>query len=140
MKGRYFMNKLTPEQLVLLNQKIIAEDEVIPQVNFDDLREITEIPYQKNEELFYIYRTVIEKAAKLGNLIVLRKPFIKANQETAVLTLLTLLDINGYKMVNYTNDVEELCGYLEETKIDNTCKWINAHLLEEGHLSLNLNS
>ena len=113
------MNKLTPEQLVLLNRKIMADDEAsIPQVNFDDLREITEIPYQKNEELFYIYRTAIEKAAKLGNLIVLRKPFVKANQETAVLALLTLLDINGYKMVNYSKDVEELCGYLEETKID----------------------
>lgn len=135
------MNKLTPEQLVLLNRKIIADDEAsIPQVNFDDLKEITEIPYQKNEELFYIYRTTIEKAAKLGNVIVLRKPFVKANQETAVLALLTLLDINGYKMMNYSKDVEELCGYLEETKIDNTCKWINAHLVEEGYISPNLNS
>jgi len=135
------MNKLTPEQLVLLNRKIIAVDEVsIPQVKFDDLKEITEIPYQKNEELFYIYRTTIEKAAKLGNLIVLRKPFVKANQETAVLALLTLLDINGYKMVNYSKDIEELCRYLEETNIDNTCKWINAHLVEEGYMAQNLNS
>ena len=135
------MNKLTPEQLVLLNRKIIADDEAsIPQVNFDDLKEITEIPYKKNEELFYIYRTAIEKAAKLGNLIVLRKPFVKANQETAVLALLTLLDINGYKMVNYSKDIEELCRYLEEIKIDNTCKWINAHLVEEGYISPNLNS
>jgi prophage maintenance system killer protein len=141
MKGRYFMNKLTPEQLVLLNRKIIADDEAsIPQVNFVDLKEITEIPYMKNEELFYIYKTAIEKAAKLGNLIVLRKPFVKANQETAVLALLTLLDINGYKMVNYSKDIEELCGYLEETKIDNTCKWINAHLMEEGYMAQNLNS
>lgn len=135
------MNKLTPEQLVLLNRKIIADDEAsVPQVKFDDLKEITEIPYQKNEELFYIYRTAIEKAAKLGHLIVLRKPFVKANQETAVLSLLTLLDINGYKMVNYSKDIEVLCRYLEETKIDNTCKWINAHLVEEGYISPNLNS
>ena len=135
------MNKLTPEQLVLLNRKIIADDEAsIPQLNFDDLKEITEIPYKKNEELFYIYRPAIEKAAKLGNLIVLRKPFVKANQETAVLALLTLLDINGYKMVNYSKDVEELCGYLKETKIDNTCKWINAHSVDEGYINPNLNS
>jgi prophage maintenance system killer protein len=83
--------------------------------------------------LLYEFRTVIEKAAKLGNLIVLRKPFVNANQETAVLALLTLLDINGYKMVNYKKDIEELCGYLEEKNIDNTCKWINAHLVEEGY-------
>ena len=44
------MNKLTPEQLVLLNRKIIADDETsIPQLNFDDLKEIAEIPYQKKQ-------------------------------------------------------------------------------------------
>lgn len=135
------MNKLTPEQLVLLNRKIIADDETnVTQVKFDDLKEIAEIPYQKSKELLYEFRTVIEKAAKLGNLIVLRKPFAQANEETAVLALLTLLDINGYKMVNYSKDIEELCRYLEETKIDNTCKWINAHLVEEGYISPNLNS
>ena len=124
------MNKLTPEQLVLLNRKIIADDETsVPQVNFDDLKEIAEIPYQKNKELFYVFRTVKEKAAKLGNLIALRKPFSQANEETAVLALLTLLDINGYKMVNYSKDIDELCGYLEEKDIDNTCTWINAHLV-----------
>lgn len=127
------MNKLTPEQLVLLNRKIIADDETsIPQVNFDDLKEIAEIPYQKNKELLYVFRTVKEKAAKLGNLIALRKPFSQANEETAVLALLTLLDINGYKMVNYSKDIDELCGYLEEKDIDNTCTWINAHLVEKG--------
>lgn len=125
------MNKLTPEQLVLLNRKIIADDETnVTQVKFDDLKEIAEIPYQKNKELLYVFRTVKEKAAKLGNLIVLRKPFVKANQETAVLALLTLLDINGYKMVDYKKDIEELCGYLEEKNTDNTCKWIDAHLEE----------
>jgi len=135
------MNKLTPEQLVLLNRKIIADDETsILQENFDDLKEIAEIPYQKSKELLYEFRTVIEKAAKLGNLIVLRKPFAQANEETAVLALLTLLDINGYKMVNYSKDVDELCGYLEEKDIDNTCTWINAHLVDEGYINLNLNS
>ena len=135
------MNKLTPEQLVLLNRKIIADDETsIPQLNFDDLKEIAEIPYQKNKELLYVFRTVKEKAAKLGNLIALRKPFSQANEETAVLALLTLLDINGYKMVNYSKDIDELCGYLEEKDIDNTCTWINAHLVEEGYINPNLNS
>ena len=135
------MNKLTPEQLVLLNRKIIAEEDAsVSQVKFDELKEIAEIPYQKNDELFYIYKTAIEKAAKLGCLIAIRKPFAKANQETAILALLTLLDINGYKTVNYNKDIEELCVYLEETKIDNACKWINAHLVEEGYITPILNS
>ena len=95
---------------------------------------------KKNKELLYVFRTVKEKAAKLGNLIALRKPFSQANEETAVLALLTLLDINGYKMVNYSKDIDELCGYLEEKDIDNTCTWINAHLVEEGYINPNLNS
>lgn len=135
------MNKLTPEQLVLLNRKIIADDDTaIPQVNFDELKEITDIPYQKNEELFYEFKTVIQKAAKLGSLIATRKPFGRANQETAILALLTLLDINGYKMVNYSKDIDELCGCLEEIKIDRACQWIDAHLEKEGYINQNLNS
>ena len=130
------MNKLTPEQLVLLNRKIIGDEESRDlQVNFDELNELTEIPYKKDKELFYVYKTVTEKAAVLGNLIVLRKPFAKANQETAVLALLTLLDINGYKMVNYSKDIEELCMYLEEATTDNTRKWIDANKFEEGYIT-----
>ena len=141
MKGTYFMNKLTPEQMLMLNLKILADDGAsISPANLDDLKEIAEIPYIKNKELFYVYRTAVEKAAKLGNLIVSRKPFNKANQETAVLVLLTLLYINGCKIINYSKDIEELCGYLEETSIDNTCKWINAHLAEEKYINSNLNN
>ena len=102
-------------------------------MNFDELKEISDIPYQKDEELFYIYRTAVEKAAKLGSLIAIRKPFDTANRETAVLALLTLLDINGYKMTNYGKDVDELCALLEEGLIESTCKWINSHLHEDGY-------
>lgn len=132
------MNKLTPEQLVLLNRKIVSSDDAAnSQVNLNELQEITDIPYQKDDELFYVYKSTVEKSAKLGSIIAIRKPFAKANLETAVLALLTLLDINGYKMANYSKDVEELCGYLEEKNIKNTCKWINEHLEEEGHSSPN---
>lgn len=134
------MNKLTPEHLMLLNRKIIADfDESVNilQVNFDELREISNIPYQKDKELFYVFRTAIQKSAKLGSLIAIRKPFVKANQETAVLALLTLLDINGYKVANYKKDIDELCKYLEEVEVDNTCKWINAHLVDEGYIASN---
>ena len=127
------MNKLTAEQLLLLNQKITAEDAGDRQVNFDELKEISDIPYQKDEELFYIYRTAVEKSAKLGSLIAIRKPFAVANRETAVLALLTLLDINGYKMTNYSKDIDELCSLLEEGRIESTCRWINSHLPEEGY-------
>lgn len=126
------MNRLTPEQLVLLNQKINPEEKVLlSTTKLNQLKEITDIPYQKDEELFYVYRGTIEKAAKLGNLIVSRKPFYKSNQETAILALLTLLDINGYRMENYFNDIEDLRISLGETDLKNTIKWIKEHSVED---------
>ena len=132
------MNILTPEQLVLLNQKVIAENgAATSQMNFDELKVITDITFRKNRELFYEYRTISQKAAKLGSLIATRKPFLKANKETAVLALLTFLDINGQKIENFNKDIEELYKYLEEsnekTSIDNTCNWIEAHTLKEDN-------
>ena len=129
------MNKLTPEQLVLLNRKLVAEEEFADsKINFNLLKEITEIPYEKNKELFYVHKTAIQKATILGILIANRQPFEKANQETAVLALLTLLDINGYKVINYGKDIEALCGYLIESNKEDTYKWIHAHLVNEGYM------
>lgn len=122
------MNKLTPEQLMLLNRKVTGEKDVVLQENFNELKRITNIPYQKNEELFYEFKTVIDKAAKLGNLIALQKPFVKGNKETAIVAMLTLLDINGRKVENYANDIDELCKYLEEPTEENIREWINSHL------------
>ena len=51
-----FMNKLTPEQLVLLNQKIIGGDEqpaLGKDFNYDSFLILAELPYEKNKELFY---------------------------------------------------------------------------------------
>ena len=126
------MNKLTPEHLIIFNQKIVGENSSdVLRIQYDMLVEITEIPYKKNEELFYVYKSSVEKAAKLGNLIATRKPFLKANQETAILTILTLLDINGCKVINYVQDLDDLRSCLEESNEENICLWIRKHLKEE---------
>ena len=122
------MNKLTPEQLVLLNKKLVGEEkQQLLRVDNDELTEITEIPFQTDRD-FYRYRRTKEKAAKLAIIIVKRKPFLEANRETAVLSMLTLLLINGIKLVEYSEDVEELYKYLEEAETDEVCNWIDSHL------------
>ena len=134
------MNKLTPEQLMLLNQKIVSDEKVLPKVTDNELKEIAEFPYQKDEQLFYKYKTVAQKSAALGNIIAIKKPFVKANKETAVLALLTLLDINGYKMVDYKKDINELYECLEQPTTDDTCKWIDEHMQKEDRITPILNS
>ena len=124
------MNKLTPKQLILLNQKIVEDDAaVVTDEGMAMLEEIAEIPYEKNEELFYICKDAVEKAAVLGILIAERKPFSEANKETAVLALLTLLEINECKLKNYSKkeDIEELCECLIHAEREAVCGWINAH-------------
>ncbi len=128
------MNKLTPEQLVLLNRKIVAANESsVSQETMNVLREIADIPYVKDKRFFYVHKNTIHKAAKLGNLIARRKPFKNGNQETAILALLTLLDINGYKMANYSQDMKDLCACLENEETDDICAWIKAHVVDDGY-------
>lgn len=126
------MNRLTPEQLVLLNKKITGDESGDLRVRFSELEEIAQIPYEQNERFFYKYKGVKEKAAELGSLIAKREPFEKANLETAVLALLTLLDINNYRLINYSQDIETLCIYLKEPETNNVRQWIKDHLPKEG--------
>ena len=86
------MNKLTPEQLVLLNRKLTesASEEKLLKMDIGEFEEMANIPYRKDKELFYEYNSTLKKAAVLGHLIVKREPFRKSNKETAVLALLTL--------------------------------------------------
>ena len=132
------MNKLTPEQLVILNQKVSGNNmDAALRVKFDELVNLSDIPYRKNKELFYEYKTTLQMAAKLGNLIAIRKPFKLSNRETAALALLTLLDINGIKMIDYGKDVNALYDCLEDPDIGNICKWIEAHKEQDGYINSN---
>ena len=137
------MNKLTPEQLMLLNRKVVnkmvnengngnGNDEDVLRVKMDELREIAEIPYQTNDKFLYEHKRITEKAAVLGHLIAKRKPFCESNEETAVLALLTLLDVNCYRMIGLNREeIGKLSASLYEENTKETCTWIKEHLAEE---------
>lgn len=133
MKGRLFMNKLTPDHLLLLNQKITGgEKESALCVSYQELEKLSDIPYEKDREVFYELKDVKQKAAKLGNLIATRKPFKRCNEETAALALLTLLEINGKNMMNYSQDIQELYACLGDENTETICKWIEAHMAKKS--------
>ena len=124
------MNKLTPEHLILLNRKVVGDNAAaISEIDMDKLKKIAELPYEKDEKLFYVHKDTVKKAAKLASLIATERPFARGNRETAVLALLILLKLNGCKITEYSKDVKELYECLEET--DHICKWINQHLPEK---------
>ncbi len=127
-----------------MNRKIIGDG--APRQSLDSnvltaLKEIVAKPYEKDEELFYKYKRIVDKASLLGHLIATRKPFARKNQETAALAMLTLLELNGYRVINYKYDMEELFGYLNanEERLDDIRRWIVAHLAKEEYTVAYLN-
>ncbi len=127
------MKKLTKEQLKLLNQKITGEKRVkLAKDGESYLSELAILPYEQDGKGFYHYRTLSEKAAKLGCFMAVRKPFADRSTETAVLAMLTFMEINGKRMVGYQNDIEVLTGYLESGDLDEARRWLIDHLESAG--------
>ncbi len=133
------MNKLTPNQLLMLNRKITkgidpnASGESAP-ISPDRMQLIIEIaraPYETNPGNFYIYKGIVRKAARLGCVIVGRRPFERGNHGTAVLALMTLLTVNGYTFPDYKKDVDILCRHLDAQDMEMCCAWIEEHAVAE---------
>ena len=121
------MNKLTAKQLIMLNRKIV-NDEARFTINEEaKIKEIAELPYEKDEEFFYKYKTTIEKSAKLGCLIATSEPFHKGNEETAMLAMITLLELNGYKIPDFELYLDELSEQLKSNDYEAVCSWIRTH-------------
>jgi len=57
-----------------------------------------------------------------------------------LLPLITMLKSYSKVHKKIKTDVYLVHSKLEEKDIDNTCTWINAHLVDEGYINLNLNS
>lgn len=119
------MNKLTAKQLLLINQKLNKSTECV--YDAQRLAEIAENPYRQNEKSFYVYKSVSMKAAVLGSDIVRYKPFAEKNNQTAVVAMMTLLEINSYYIVGYESDLPLLIEYLTASDAERIDEWIAAH-------------
>lgn len=126
------MNKLTAKQLQMFNKKIVApgNEKNKPVLSMDVLEKIAAIPYEQDEAFFYIYRDTIEKAAILGCSIQKMKPFKEGNSETAILAMLTLLDVNGYEIIDYEKDIATLFEALEDYEV--LCEWLKGHTVNKS--------
>ena len=126
------MNKLTAKQLLMINQKLTGDNAEIPPDVQSLLETIASAPYEQNERALYIYRDIIAKAAKLGCVLLQKRPFKHKNSQTAILSILTFLELNGIKLIGYENDLSELMAQLDSDDIEQVCQWINAHKAEDS--------
>lgn len=123
------MNKITAKQLIRLNGTVTDRNEVpINEKQKRIIEEIAQSPYILDEKYFYVYKTTIEKSAKLGCELINRKPFDNGNGKTALLASLTLLDINGFKLTAYQDDLKTLAERMQKNDVDACTEWIREHL------------
>lgn len=139
------MNTVSAKQLIQINSIVTGKPSRydLPKDKMKLLKEIAAAPFEKEKEwdsvnqkeyetCFYEYRTVIEKAAKLGCDIYQLHPFESGNNKTAVLALLTLLDVNSFNLEDYFDDLDELVTSLQnpESGVLDTASWIKNHMLD----------
>lgn len=129
------MNKITAKQLIRLNGTVTARNEVpISEKQKKILEEIAQSPYILDEKFFYVYKTTIEKSAKLGCELINRKPFDNGNGKTALLASLTLLDLNGFKLTPYQDDLKSLAESMQNNDVEACTEWIRQHLADNIYI------
>ena len=111
------MNRLTTVQINKINTIVCTEkgyEAKNEDVDMDVLEDILSITYAQNEKGFYIYPDVPAKAAKLACEIASKKPFANFNLATAVVALVTLMEINNFKTDNM--DIDSLNKSIKEER------------------------
>lgn len=139
------MNSISAKQLIMINSIATGRPSnyELSKKKMDLLKIIAAAPFSKEKEwdsvnrieyetCFYEYRTVIEKAAKLGYDIYQIKPFDSKNNKTAILALLTFLDVNNFNLEDYSDDLDELAEFLQDAEngLLGTASWIKEHMLD----------
>lgn len=129
---------LDRNHLITINENIVAkENQRLDQEHMltfgikDEqlLTIVSKAPYEVDETGdFYIYKSMIDKATKLGCDITRKRPFNSCNIKTSIISMLTLLNLNNITLENYQNDLEELVAYLiEDGNYDDVHDWIENH-------------
>lgn len=77
-----------------------------------------------------LYRTVPDKAAAYGYFIAEGQPFLDGNKRTALLTLETFLEANGYELSADDDSVAQLFEDLANKVIDQAAffEWVSHHV------------
>ncbi len=121
------MLKLTVRQLMALNEKATGTPLSLTQeaqaAMEAELQEIAALPYRQDPQLFYIHKSLPEQAVLLGCLIATRCPFPQGNGQTALLAMLTLLELNGIRLRPY-RELPLLRCALEQNNAAQALHWI----------------
>ena len=126
------MNKLTEEQIIMTYNKLTGESYSLlsPEVDCDLLRAIIGEAWQRTPDgRKYVHLRIQKKAAVQCLAIARKRPFPDTNAKTAILSALTMLELNGI----YVKLTDATASYLyhkvtdPDTTEDELAEWILAN-------------
>ena len=76
-----------------------------------------------------LYPSIFDKAAALVHSLLMNHQFVDGNKRTAMFSMMTFLELNGYKFIADQKGVVEYALYIENSqpKIEEISKWIEKH-------------
>ena len=131
------MNKLTPEQITAAYNKVSGRDLTVdsPEVDQATLRAIIAKAWNKVEDgLKYEHLNMSTKAAVQCLELARRRPFPDHNIKTAILSTLTMLELNGIYIRLDAESAEQMKKRLTHptTTYADFAEWLRSHVSKPG--------
>lgn len=105
-KLKHTMKHLTYEDILAIHDSVITNTSVKPMFGVRDFNMVHSAANGYNVTIFgnELYPTIEDKAAYLCNSILKNHPFTDGNKRTAVICMITLLELNNKSIKLYTSD------------------------------------
>ena len=123
------MKRLTTEQVVQLQETLIAETGGLNGIrDFNLLESALNAPFQSFDGI-YVYHTIESKAARLGYGLVMNHAFLDGNKRIGLLSMLVFLEINGIELTYSDEELISLGLGLADGEMDDKAllTWIIMH-------------
>lgn len=124
------MNTLSLEQLLQIHALVV--DTTGGSIGLRDLGRLEAAIATQTQNVFGVelYPTVTEKTAAIIRSIIADHPFVDGNKRTAMLTGLTLLEINNVRFTAQTGEIENFAVQIATDKFDvpAIANWLHNHI------------
>lgn len=112
------MKTINIEQLLQLHVVVIKETG--GSNGLRDLGRLEAALATQTQEVFgeELYKTIFEKAAALARGIIGDHPFVDGNKRTGILAGITLMEINGFRFIAKTGELEDFAVKVAVDKLD----------------------
>jgi len=127
------MNKLTDKHISLINKQIAnSENQSFIQVKEKTLEMIVNQVYETEPDSgAFIYGGIIDKAVAYGVLIAGQRPFSEFNIKTAIVTIITFLNMNNEVLEISDEDIINLSNLLKKPESIEIYDWIASHIKKQ---------